>query len=90
LELFSQLKNKNKNYILVPSFSKLHYVINYGCNNFAFISSVSESFQMKNTKKNINSTKNEILEMMYEIVSNPSISNPKVKIYLSCIIVSSV
>jgi len=85
LELFSQLDNKNKNYILVPSFSKLHSVINSGCNNFSFISSVSESFQLANTKKTLETTKNEILEMMFEIVSNPVTLNPKVKIYLSCI-----
>ena len=85
LELFTQLDNKNKNYILVTSSSKLHPVIKSGCNNFCFITSMSESFQLKNTKKTLEETKNEILTMMYEIASHPLTFNPKVKIYLSCI-----
>ena len=84
IKLFTQLDNKN-NYLLVPSFSKLKFAIDSGCNNFSFISSVSESFQKTNTNKSIEQTKNEILEMMHTIDSNPSIINPKVKIYLSCI-----
>lgn len=85
LKLFTQLDNIKNNYLLIPSSSKLKQALDLGCNNFSFISSVSESFQKKNTNKSIEQTKNEILEMMYEIVSNPSITNPKVKIYLSCI-----
>lgn len=85
LELYTKLDNIKNNYLLVPSSSKLKLAINSGCKNFSFISSVSESFQKKNTNKSIEQTKNEILEMMYEIVSNPSTSNPKVKIYLSCV-----
>jgi hydroxymethylglutaryl-CoA lyase len=85
LELYTKLDNTKNNYLLIPSSSKLKPAIDSGCNNFSFISSVSESFQKKNTNKSIEQTKNEILEMMNEIFSNPSISNPKVKIYLSCV-----
>lgn len=85
LKLLTQLDDMKNNYLLIPSFSKLKSAIDSGCNNFSFISSVSESFQKTNTNKSIELTKNEILEMMYEIISNPSTTNPKVKIYLSCV-----
>ena len=85
IELFNKLNDSNKNYLLIPSFSKLKPAIDLGCNNFSFISSVSESFQKKNTNKSIEQTKNEILEMMNQINSNSFIFNPKFKIYLSCI-----
>lgn len=85
LKLLTQLDNIKNNYLLVPSFYKLKSAIDSGCNNFSFISSVSESFQKKNTNKSIELTKNEILEMINVIYSNPSITNPKVKIYLSCV-----
>jgi hypothetical protein len=87
IEIFTQTNNNTigKNFLLIPSMSKLKLAINSGCNNFSFISSVSESFQLANTNKSIQQTKAEILEMMYEIVSNPITSNPQVKIYLSCI-----
>lgn len=89
LDILSQTNLKTiekKNFLLVPSLNKLKLAIRNGCNNFSFISSVSEKFQIVNTNKNIHQTKTDILEMMYEVVSNPSVgSNPKVKIYLSCI-----
>lgn len=85
LNLFTQLNSMKNNYLLIPSVSKLKQAIDSGCKNFSFISSVSESFQKTNTNKSIEQTKNEILEMTNEIISNPLISNPKIKIYLSCI-----
>ena len=87
VEIFTRTNNEivKKNFLLVPSMTKLKLAINSGCNNFSFISSVSESFQFANTNKTIQQTKAEILEMMYEIVSCPKTSNPKVKIYISCI-----
>jgi len=87
VEIFTQTNNEivGKNFLLVPSMSKLKLAIDTGCNNFSFISSVSESFQLANTNKTIQQTKAEIVEMMYEIASNPKISNPKLKIYISCI-----
>lgn len=87
VEIFVQTNNKivGKNFLLVPTVSKLKLAINSGCNNFSFISSVSESFQLANTNKSIQQTKAEILEMMYEIKINQKTTNPQVKIYLSCI-----
>ena len=87
IEIFTQINNNiiGKNFLLVPSISKLKLTINSGCNNFTFISSVSESFQLANTNKSIQQTKSEILEIMELIYSKSNIIKPQVKIYLSCI-----
>lgn len=92
VEIFTQTNNKTirKNFLLVPTVSKLKLAINSGCNNFSFISSVSETFQLANTNKSIQQTKAEILEMIELIYSKSNIfksniSKPQVKIYLSCI-----
>lgn len=86
LEIYEKTwKPNTNNFILLPSKSNLSTIINHNCNNISLITSVSESFQLANTKKTINETKSEILEIMYEIYSNPNISNPRVKLYLSCI-----
>ena len=73
------------NYLLVPNSVKLKDAINIGCNNISVITSVSESFQLANTKKTINETKSDIVELMYEFYSICKINKPKTKLYLSCI-----
>lgn len=86
VEMYKQTSQLNDlNYLLVPSMSRLKEAIGLGCNNISLISSVSESFQKKNTKKTLSETKTELLEMMYEYYSTCKIKNPKVKLYLSCI-----
>ena len=84
LVIFSQTMNE-KNFLLIPSSNKLNLAINNKCNNFCFISSVSESFQLKNINKTLRETKSEILSMTNKIMTNKLIDNPKIKIYLSCI-----
>ena len=37
-------------YVLVPNLEYLMNALSLGCQNFSFISSVSDSFQKKNTK----------------------------------------
>jgi len=58
-EIFSKvsLLNNNKNYLLIPNSSKLRKSIELGCYNISLISSVSDSFQIKNTKKKYLSNK---------------------------------
>lgn len=86
IEIFSQLYCQiNNNFLLIPSLSKLNLAIDNGCTNFSFISSVSETFQLANTNKSLHQTKNEILEMIHIIKTHHKITNPKIKIYLSCI-----
>ena len=79
------ISNRDKNFILVPSFSRFKPIIDNKITNISLITSVSESFQMANIKKSLSKTKFEILEIMYELYSNKSIINPKVKLYMSCI-----
>jgi isopropylmalate/homocitrate/citramalate synthase len=80
-----KISNNNSNYLLVPSSNKLKYVMNAQCFNISLITSVSEEFQLKNTKKNLYETRNDITETIYNFSSEMTIKNPKVKIYLSCI-----
>lgn len=86
LEIYANnLINKEKNFLLISSSSKLNSIIDSKCNNISLITSVSESFQMKNVKKTIMETKSSILEILYEVFSNENIQNPRIKLYLSCI-----
>lgn len=76
---------KSDNYLLVPNSDKLNDAINIPCYNLSFISSVSNSFQLKNTKRSLEDTKKDILNMMYILDDNFKTPNAKVKLYLSCI-----
>ena len=80
------VNNKNTdNYLLVPNLDKTIDAINISCCNLSLISSVSNSFQIKNTKKNLDQTKKEILNIVYLLNDHHKIINPKIKLYLSCI-----
>lgn len=86
IEIFIQTKNFiHKNFLLIPSLSKLNLAIDNGCNNFSFISSVSESFQLANTNKNLEQTKKELFIMINQIRNEIKLFNPKIKIYISCV-----
>jgi hydroxymethylglutaryl-CoA lyase len=68
-------------YMLIPSFKALENAMSQNVLNYSFISSVSEEFQFKNTKKSIQNT-------LEELVCIKSIIDPyksKSKLYLSCI-----
>lgn len=91
LEIFDKTYGPNtSNFLLVPSKSKLSDAIKHNCIYISLISSVSESFQLANTKKTLNQTKSEILSILDELyanskITNSKVTNPKVKLYLSCI-----
>jgi isopropylmalate/homocitrate/citramalate synthase len=63
LEFTRDLEKYNNNfegiYLLIPSLSKLHLALNHNIRNFSFITSVSNKFQVSNTKKSIWETKQE-------------------------------
>jgi hydroxymethylglutaryl-CoA lyase len=67
-------------YALVPNKKGLMDAIQTGFRNFSFITSVSNGFQIKNTRRNLDYKKSELCEMM-------DILNPenKTKLYISCI-----
>lgn len=74
------------NYILIPNSNKLNEVINEINNqNFSFITSVSNSFQLKNTKMSLDESDNDILNMMYLLDEQINKNAYQVKLYVSCI-----
>ena len=79
---------KRKNiFVLVPNIEKLRNVINNAkINHFSFITSVSNSFQKKNTKMTLEESDKDLYEMLYELDENNCRSKKTfVKLYVSCI-----
>jgi hydroxymethylglutaryl-CoA lyase len=75
---------KINNFILIPNekqFNNIHKFI--GLRYFSFITSVSESFQMKNTKMTLDTTFQQLNNMMRILDDKPEKST--VKLYVSCI-----
>lgn len=84
IELYNYCITENQNtdhYLLIPCFEKLDEAVNNSCYNLSFISSISDSFQIKNTKKSVNDIKLDILKMTKYVKTKKS----KIKLYLSCI-----
>lgn len=78
-------------YIVIPNQEKLKEVISsVDINNinlhFSFITSISNSFQLKNTKMTLQQSDEDIYSMLYKLEENIKIvRNPKIKLYVSCI-----
>ena len=70
-------------YALVPNKIGLLQAIKHGCKNFSFITSVSNSFQVKNTGKNLLYKKTELHEML-QYIAKLDLSS-KTKLYVSCV-----
>jgi len=69
-------------YLLIPSIKKLETAIANNITNFSFLTSVSDRFQQKNVKKNINETKFEFDLMFSRWFREPC--SYKTKLYISC------
>jgi isopropylmalate/homocitrate/citramalate synthase len=82
-----QKEKRKSNFILISNKNKLKSVIdNPKINNFSFITSVSNSFQKKNTKMSLEDSDEDIYEMLYELDDNNCRKRkPFVKLYVSCI-----
>jgi isopropylmalate/homocitrate/citramalate synthase len=89
MEFTRDLDKYNNNfegiYLLIPSLSKLHLALNHNIRNFSFITSVSNKFQVTNTKKSIWETKQEFKKMFEILNRQHSTTNFKTKLYVSCI-----
>lgn len=75
---------KTNNFILIPNetqFNNINKFIGLKC--VSFITSVSESFQMKNTKMTLDTTFQQLNNMMRVLDNKPDKST--VKLYVSCI-----
>jgi hypothetical protein len=81
------LTRKINHFIVVPNKDKLKTIIdNDNINCLSFITSMSNSFQLKNTKMNLEQSDQEIYEMLYDIDENMFITKkPLIKLYISCI-----
>jgi isopropylmalate/homocitrate/citramalate synthase len=79
--------SRTNSFMLVPNSKHLKKVINYTeMNHFSFITSVSEKFQLKNTKQTLDESDNNIYEMMYNLDENMYRKKPPfIKLYVSCI-----
>jgi isopropylmalate/homocitrate/citramalate synthase len=72
------------NFILIPNENKFKDINKFiGLNCFSFITSVSESFQMKNTKMSLTTTFQQINNMIHTLEATSN--KHKTKIYVSCI-----
>ena len=81
---YGREKYPNSNfYLLVPNYKYLEKGMYMGIRNYSFITSVSESFQLKNTKMSISKTKEELMKMTN--ILTESKSNGLKKLYISCI-----
>lgn len=81
------LIDKPNYYILIPNKENLKKVINnLTINNFSLITSVSNSFQYKNTKMSLNEGDQEIYNILYQFEENVNRKiKPNIKLYVSCI-----
>ena len=95
IEVFNKITSYHKDpldeipnkYMLVPNITNLKNVIdNPIINHFSFITSTSNSFQLKNTKMNLEESDNDIYLMLHELDNSKyRILDPCVKLYVSCI-----
>jgi isopropylmalate/homocitrate/citramalate synthase len=98
MELFNYIKENHESikketekqpecFILIPNYSKLQDVINNtSINNFSFITSVSNSFQIKNTKMTLEESDQDLYNMLFQLDENKYRRfKPYIKLYVSCI-----
>jgi isopropylmalate/homocitrate/citramalate synthase len=81
---YAQQQTSNNIYVLVPTINKLEYAIENKIKNLSFITSVSDSFQRKNTNRSLLQTKNDFISIFQRINREPYEFHNK-KLYISCI-----
>jgi hydroxymethylglutaryl-CoA lyase len=99
LQLFRNISLKNsqlsqstsyspKLYMLVPNKKGYDTAIENGVTHFSFLTSVSESFQKKNINKTLEETKNDLCDIINDIMHKKTFYLPSeltTKLYISCI-----
>ena len=76
---------EKNNYLVIPNEPKLKNVINNNINNISLITSVSNNFQLKNTKMNLKQSDNEIEKILCKLNEQYNNNKYNVKLYVSCI-----
>jgi len=74
-----------KIYMLIPSISKLIPAFDINVQNFSFITSVSNEFQINNNKKSLKETKEDFSKIFEMFMREPGSRNFQTKLYISCI-----
>jgi hydroxymethylglutaryl-CoA lyase len=83
--IISSKKNAPSIFMLVPSLSQLIIALNMGVVHFSFISSISDSFQKKNTNKSMIDTVAELCKMSELLDEQTNANQFYKKLYISCI-----
>lgn len=83
-ERYNKKMNIYNHYVLVPNLDNLISAVNIGFKNFSFITSVSNSFQIKNTKMTLDENYNNINNMLAFLDDSP-LKDYNIKLYVSCI-----
>lgn len=90
--IFHHLRSNDRNhdkeskpiaYALIPNKTGLFQAMTQGVNNFSFITSVSNAFQIKNTRKDLEYRKTELKEMLSTI--DEFYPECNTKLYVSCV-----
>lgn len=97
-DLFKNINDNKKKYILVPNQEQLMNALKIGATNFSFITSISNSFQIKNTKMNKEENLINLNSMIHLLddytnfkidIENAEViemfTNYNIKLYVSCI-----
>ena len=97
-DLFKSINDNKNKYILVPNQDQLLNALKFGATNFSFITSVSNSFQVKNTKLTKQENLINLNNMLHLLDDYPNIKidiensqvtqvfpNYNIKLYVSCI-----
>jgi len=75
---------KINNFILIPNETQFQNINKFiGLSNFSFITSVSESFQMKNTKMSLDTTFQQLNNMIHTL--DDKTEQHTIKLYVSCV-----
>jgi hydroxymethylglutaryl-CoA lyase len=85
LDVYAYAKSKTEKrvFLLIPNMTSLKTALNAGVDGVSFITSVSDNFQLKNTKKSLIQTKIDLNEMCY--FTKTESPNTYIKLYISCI-----
>ena len=91
LELYKYSKNYIQEYnnlgvyILIPAINKLTIALKHNVTHFSFITSVSNSFQLRNTNKSLKDTKDNYKTIFETLKREPNYHFCYTKLYISCI-----
>lgn len=85
LDMYVYAKNQTdkRMFLLVPNMSSLKTALNAWVDGLSFITSVSNEFQLKNTKKSLTQTKLDLNEMCN--YTKTVLPDTYIKLYISCI-----